>query len=285
MAVTPRLVPSVQPGFDFSIDAPAKVNPFLHVLGQRADGYHDLQVGFELLNWGDHLHIDPAAHFEVSGIAGLPMESNLVTQAARALARDAGIEPRGHLWIDKQTPSGAGLGGGSSDAASALLALRTLWGLSTSDEALATIGRSLGADVPVFLGGRSAIGTGIGEHLTPVSFKPRWLLLCSSGNQIPTPQIFTDPGLTRNSSPITIRAALDGRGHNDCEPVCRRLFPDVDRLFASLANHRPKLSGTGGTVFIELDASVGLESIKAALPSGTKTWVVSTTEYSSAVES
>ncbi|QGG81006.1 4-(cytidine 5'-diphospho)-2-C-methyl-D-erythritol kinase [Litorivicinus lipolyticus] len=285
MAVSPRLRPSAAHGFECQIDAPAKVNPLLHVLGRRDDGYHDLQVGFELLDWGDRIHFNADVAFTVDGIDGLAMEANLVTQAARALALDAGIVPRGHLRIDKRTPQGAGLGGGSSDAASALLLLRDAWALATSDEALSAIGLKLGADVPVFLTGRGAIGRGVGERLTPMAWPRRRLLLCFSGTDVPTAKIFQDKGLTRTSDPITIRAALDGHGHNDCEPVCRRLFPEVERLFVALAPFQPSLSGTGGTVFVEIHDPDQFDQVKAALPDGTQFQDVSTTEYSSAIKS
>lgn len=249
MAIQPKLSPSTQPAFTLQIDAPAKINHFLHVLGRRNDGYHDLQTGFQFLAWGDVLHWRDADDFQVTGL-GLPEQDNLVWQAAQRLAKTAGIKPRGHLYIEKHIPAGAGLGGGSSDAASALLMLRSLWNVDLSDSMLMALGAELGADVPIFIFGRSAIGEGIGERLTPIEWPETSIDLFMPPVHVPTRNIFVDERLTRDSQPINIRAALDGQGHNDCENVCRMQFPEVDQLFALLKDKQPKLSGSGGTVFV-----------------------------------
>ena len=280
MAVQPKLRPSRRAEFDVQIDAPAKINHFLHVLGRRDDGYHDLQTGFQFLSWGDTLHWRASDEFQVTGLEGVAMTDNLIWRAGQALAAASGIQPKGHLHVDKQIPAGAGLGGGSSDAASALLLLRQQWGLNVDDITLHQIGTRLGADVPIFLHGRSAIGTGIGEQLSELDWPECRIDLFMPAVHVPTRNIFMDEVLTRNSEAINIRAALDGNGHNDCEPVCRRQFPEVDALFVCLANRQPKLSGSGGTVFV-LDNEVGSSEIAACQVRHLQT---RTTNHSSAIQ-
>lgn len=281
MAVQPQLSPAEHPEFELQIPAPAKINHFLHVLGRRADGYHDLQTGFQFVNWGDRLLFSPDRPWQVSGLPDVPDEENLVYRAGIALAEHANIQPSGHIHIEKQIPAGAGLGGGSSDAASALLLLRTHWGLSVSDEALIALGATLGADVPVFLYGKSAIGTGIGESLAAIEWPEIEIELFLPPVHVSTAKIFGQKWLTRDSQPINMRAALDGQGHNDCESVCRKHFPIVDALFDALAGWQPRLSGSGGTVFV-LSDNVPAE---VALPDGVSRRKVSTINLSPALKS
>ena len=271
--------------YDHQIAAPAKINRFLHVLGRREDGYHELQTGFELLNWGDCLHYRESNEFRVNDMPSIQPADNLIYRAAHLLAATAGIQPTGEIGIDKVIPSGAGLGGGSSDAASTLLMLNTAWNLNLPTETLARIGVSLGADVPVFVEGRGAIASGIGEKLEPVDWPVRRLLICTPPVFVSTANIFRSDRLTRDSRSISIRAALNDLGHNDCEPVCRALFPEVDNVFRTLAEHRPKLSGSGGSVFVELSATDDAGALIKKLPSDVNYWTVSTTQYSPAVKS
>lgn len=277
MANQPNLIRSSRPGFDWQIAAPAKINRFLHILGRRDDGYHDLQTGFQFLEWADYLHFRAGGEFSVTGLDWVADQDNLVWQAGMRLAEYAGIAPSGTLHIEKHLPAGAGLGGGSSDAASALLLLRHQWSVDISDQTLMSIGASLGADVPIFLYGRAAIGTGIGEQLSPAHWPEQSITLYLPDVHVPTAQIFCDPLLTRNSTAITMRAALDGQGHNDCETVCRRQFPAVDRLMTELVEWDPKLSGSGGTVFSLVEA--------APISKVAKTHLSRTTNDSSAIQS
>ena len=250
MAIQPQLLASERSSFDVKIHCPGKINHFLHVLGRRDDGYHDLQTGFQFIEWGDWLHYRDCDEFRLTGMDHVACEDNLIWKAAHQLARSAGIEPYGHLEIEKNLPAGAGIGGGSSNAASTLLLLREQWRLDISDRTLMQIGTTLGADVPIFLYGMSAIGTGIGEQLEPIEWGEKPIQLFLPGVSVPTAKIFNDQVLTRDSAPISIRAALDGQGHNDCEPVCRQQFPKVNELFRLLDGMEPKLSGSGGTVFV-----------------------------------
>ena len=281
MAIQPKLTPSERPGYDWQIEAPAKINRFLHVLGRRPDRYHNLQTGFQFLSWGDRLHVNIDAPWEVSGLDSVPDSENLVYRAGMALANFADIAPQGQLHIEKHIPAGAGLGGGSSDAASALLMLRTLWKLEMSDLDLARIGQQLGADVPIFIHGKSAIGTGIGEQLESIEWPCGEIELFLPQAHVSTRDIFTDKWLTRDSQAINMRAALAGQGHNDCEAVCRKHFPTIDRLFDCLAQWQPKLSGSGGTVFVLHTQVPQLLN----LPNGVKRQRVHTTNLSSAVTS
>jgi len=218
--------------------APAKLNLFLHVTGRRADGYHELQTLFQLLDLCDTVTISlrEAGLIErPAGAAGAAAEAHLTLRAARALQQLTGTRQGAELRVHKRIPQGAGLGGGSSDAATTLLALNELWGCGLSLEELATLALPLGADVPVFVRGSSAWAEGVGERLTPVSLPEAWYVIIYPGVGVSTREVFQSPELTRNSPLITIRAFFQSGGRNDCEPVVRARSPEVAAALEWLA--------------------------------------------------
>lgn len=259
--------------------APAKLNLFLRVTGRRADGYHELQTVFQLLDYGDRvsfarqegglisLHIGDIHRDGCGAIP--PLESNLILRAAFELARLTGCKEGVAVTLEKRLPIGGGLGGGSSNAAVTLLALNELWQLGLSTDELCRIGVGLGADVPVFIRGRSAWGEGVGEILEPVALPEQWYLVATPPCQVSTATIFNDENLTRNSAKIRIADFLAGRCRNDCEPVTRRLYPAVDEALSWLGQFgEARMSGTGASVFIALADEAAGEQILADLPAG-----------------
>ena len=254
--------------------APAKLNLFLHVTGRRADGYHSLQTVFQLLDYCDELRIEPTADGTISrpeGPAGVDPEADLVVRAARLLQAASGAGLGAEIRVRKRIPVGGGLGGGSSDAATTLVALNQLWGLDWPGERLAALGLRLGADVPVFVHGRSAWAEGVGERLTPVELPLTWYLVVCPDCAVSTAEIFSDPELTRDSPETTISGFLSAGGRNDCEPVVRRRYPAVaaalDWVAARSGGHPAKLTGTGSCVFTEFAAATEARAALAELPS------------------
>jgi 4-diphosphocytidyl-2-C-methyl-D-erythritol kinase len=236
--------------------APAKLNLFLHVLGRRqADGYHELQTLFQLLDWGDELEIDTHPDGQVRRLFAnheVPEHEDLTIRAALLLQRSCGTRHGARIGLFKRIPSGAGLGGGSSDAATVLLVLNRLWGCGLSVQDLARLGRRLGADVPVFVHGHSALATGVGDCLQPVILGARHYVLVMPDTRIATADVFAAPELKRDSLPIDVDDALQGLGRNDCEEVVRQRYPEVDRMMRELPRWgKPRLTGTGSTVFLE----------------------------------
>ena len=217
--------------------APAKLNLFLHIIGRRADGYHELQTLFQLLDWGDVLHIEPLDGPDIHRTGpdyGVAEDDDLAVRAARLLQQASGCGKGASIRVEKNIPLGSGMGGGSSDAATVLLVLNTLWNCGFDFDRLAELGARLGADVPVFVRGHSAMATGIGERLEPVRLGTRDFVLVFPAVSIPTADVFSDPGLKRDSGPITLGQARDGMGRNDCEAVVRRRWPEMDRAFEKL---------------------------------------------------
>lgn len=257
--------------------APAKLNLFLHVVGRRRDGYHDLQTLFQLIDLCDRIGVMllPNGNIErANGMADVPPERDLAVRAARALQRHRGNGQGARLHVIKHIPSGGGLGGGSSDAATVLLALNSLWQLGLELDELAEIGLGLGADVPLFVRGTSAWGEGRGERLHPMSLPPRWFLVIHPGVAVSTAEIFQAPELTRNSSLITIRAAAVDQTRNDCEAVVRARYQVVaaalDWLDAQLrsmgAPAGARLTGTGACIFASFEREQDARQIAQRVP-------------------
>lgn len=250
--------------------APAKLNLFLHVLGRRSDGYHLLQTVFQFLDYCDELSFeitDDGRIARATELAGVPAEADLTLRAARLLQAHARMTRGAVIHLKKRIPAGGGLGGGSSDAATTLIALNELWGLGLPRAELAVLGLELGADVPVFIHGRAAWAEGVGEVLTPVEPAERWYLVLVPPAQVSTAAVFADPELTRHTPPITIRAFLEGRGGNDLEPVVRRRHPEVDRALRWLSQYgTARMTGSGACVFLPLADRAEGERILAQRP-------------------
>ena len=250
--------------------APAKLNLFLHVTGRRADGYHELQTLFQLLDLADTVGITPRSDGVIerrSGPAGVAPEEDLAVRAARSLQAATGSRLGASLTVRKRIPMGGGLGGGSSDAATTLLALNELWGCGLSLDELARLGLALGADVPVFVQGFSAWGEGLGERLTPVALPEAWYAIIFPGVSVRTRAVFQSPELTRNSPLITIRAFFESGGRNDCESVVRAQTPEVGEALEWLARYaQARLTGTGSCVFAACASAIEAERLAARVP-------------------
>jgi len=261
--------------------APAKLNLFLHITGRRADGYHELQTIFQFLNYGDELSFelnDTGELRHAKPLPGIESRKELCLLAARALQLESGTHLGATIDILKRIPAGGGLGGGSSDAATTLIALNKLWGLGLSRERLAEIGLTLGADVPIFIFGRAAWAEGVGEQLTPVELNEPWYLVICPRVSVSTGAIFSDPELTRDSPAITIRAFREGASRNDLENLVRRRYPEVDQVLTRMAqNGQPRMTGSGACVFMEVaDRDQGEQLLAAMLdemPDGTTGFV------------
>ncbi|MFO7857291.1 MAG: 4-(cytidine 5'-diphospho)-2-C-methyl-D-erythritol kinase [Ectothiorhodospiraceae bacterium] len=233
--------------------APAKINRFLHILGRRADGYHALQTLFQFLDRCDSVHIrvrDDGVIRRRGELADVPPEADLTLRAAHALQQDTGAAAGAEIRVHKRLPAGGGLGGGSSDAATTLVALNHLWGCGLDADALASLGLTLGADVPVFVRGSAAWAEGVGERLQPVTLDRPWYVVLVPACHVSTAELFRAPELTRNTPPITIADLPDGGG-NDFESVVRARYPAVEGAFAALAPFgQAQLTGSGGCVFL-----------------------------------
>ncbi|NOX76975.1 MAG: 4-(cytidine 5'-diphospho)-2-C-methyl-D-erythritol kinase [Gammaproteobacteria bacterium] len=239
--------------------APAKLNLFLHITGRRADGFHELQTVFQFLDIGDELQFEARTDAEIRRITPVPgvaEADDLVVRAARLLQNHSGYAQGVNISINKRLPMGGGLGGGSSDAATTLVALNQLWGLGFSDDELAGLGLRLGADVPVFVRGRAAWAEGVGERLQPVELPEPWFVVLVPNVHVSTVQLFGDPQLTRDAPAIKIRDFLasphDGaRFRNVFEPIVRAKYREIDAALVWLSEHggAAKLTGTGGCVF------------------------------------
>jgi 4-diphosphocytidyl-2-C-methyl-D-erythritol kinase len=261
----------------YDVPAPAKLNLFLHITGRRADGYHLLESAFMLVDWQDTLHFERRPDGQLSredlGPA-LPPE-DLVLRAARSLQQATGSKAGAHIQVEKRIPAEAGMGGGSSDAASCLLALNRLWNLGLDLPALEKIGLALGADVPFFLRGRNAWVEGIGERITPISLPPARFAVVKPAAGLATASIFQDPALKRDSDSATIAgfaANPFGFGHNDLEPVARRLCPDVAEALQWLGSQglQGRMTGSGSAVFAKIPPLLQPGTSLAQAPAG---WV------------
>ncbi|MCQ4320132.1 4-(cytidine 5'-diphospho)-2-C-methyl-D-erythritol kinase [Stutzerimonas stutzeri] len=236
-----------------TLPAPAKLNLMLHILGRRADGYHALQTLFQFLDYGDELTFRPRTDGQIrlhTDLPGVDHDSNLIVRAARRLQRRSDCAQGADIELSKRLPMGGGIGGGSSDAATTLLGLDHLWQTHLGEDTLAEIGLALGADVPVFVRGRAAFAEGVGERLQPVELNEPWYLVIAPQVSVSTAEIFSDPELTRNTPAITVRSLLAGGGHNDCQPVVERRYPEVRNALSLLNKFVPaRMTGTGACVF------------------------------------
>lgn len=251
--------------------SPAKLNLFLYITGQRPNGYHDLQTLFQFVDYGDSLSFtvrDDSAIVLTTPTDGVADDENLVIRAARLLQSHAGVSLGAEISLQKRIPIGGGLGGGSSNAATVLIALNTLWNCGYSDTELAQLGIRLGADVPVFVTGHAAFAEGVGEILHPVEPPEKWFLIAHPGVSIPTPVIFGDPELTRNTPKRTVNVLLNTPYANDCEPIARKRFYEVEQLLSWLLEYAPsRLTGTGACVFAEFDTESAARHVLDKAPS------------------
>jgi 4-diphosphocytidyl-2-C-methyl-D-erythritol kinase len=245
--------PAIPAAAELILPAPAKLNLMLHILGRRADGYHELQTLFQFLDFGDELGFALRQDGEIrlhTAIDGVAHDSNLIVRAARSLQHASGTRLGADIWLDKRLPMGGGIGGGSSDAATTLLGLNHLWQLNWDQDRLAALGLSLGADVPVFVRGHAAFAEGVGEHLTAVELDEPWFLVAIPQVFVSTAEVFSDPELTRDTPPIKVRSLLEGGGRNDCLPVVQKRYKEVHNALILLNKFVPaRLTGTGACVF------------------------------------
>ena len=258
--------------------APAKLNLFLHVVGRRADGYHLLQTAFRLLDWGDTLDFtrrDDGVIRRTTDIAGIAPEHDLVVRAARLLQAHTGCQLGADIAVHKVLPMGAGIGGGSSDAATTLIALNRLWQTGLGRAELQTLGLQLGADVPVFIFGRDAFAEGVGEALQPLELAPAWYVLVSPGVSIPTAEIFGAGDLTRNTPLIRMPDFAVSTTRNDLQAVACKRYPQVQSAIDWLGQHAPaRMTGSGSCVFAEVASAQHADWVAAQCPPAWTAWKV-----------
>ena len=266
--------------------APAKLNLFLRISGRRADGYHELQTVFRLLDWGDSIKVRLRSDGVIArigpGAIGVAEDDDLLVRAAKFLQKELNCTQGADICIEKRIPMGAGLGGGSSDAATVLVALDLLWDLRLDTAVLAGLGLRLGADVPVFVRGHNAWAEGVGEQLTAITLPAAWYVLASPGVHASTAELFQHPDLTRDAAPATISDFLSGTVlDNAFEPLLRRREPAVEALFTTLARiGKPRLTGSGSACFVEFASRESAETALAVLPPGMNAWLARGAERS-----
>lgn len=275
---------SVEIAWGRALPAPAKINLFLHVVGRRADGYHLLQTVFRFVDRCDELRFharEDGCVVRTNEIAGVPAEQDLCIKAARLLQREASTAQGVTIELNKRLPMGGGLGGGSSDAATVLLALNRLWALDLPRARLQEIGLMLGADVPVFVFGRTAFAEGVGECLRPLDLEPAWYVVIEPGCSVPTAEIFAAPDLTRNTNPLKIVDFSSGwqrfaAFRNDLQPVARARYAAVaqaiDWLDGRLGVRFVRMSGSGSCVFAECESEDAAKSIAVEVPAAWVGW-------------
>ena len=260
-----------------SLPAPAKLNLFLHITSRRDDGYHNLQTLFQFLDHGDTLHFRLRSDGQIRLLTDLPgvaADDNLIIRAARMLKQASGTPLGADIQLDKTLPMGGGIGGGSSDAATTLLGLNTLWKTDLNLDQLAELGIRLGADVPVFVRGHAAWAEGVGEKLTPVELDEPWFLVVAPDCQVSTAEIFSDERLTRNTSPITLAAFVAGGGRNDCLPVVTTRYPEIRNTLILLNKYcEAKMTGTGSCLFGAFPNEREADKVRARLPATLRSFV------------
>ena len=260
-----------------TLPSPAKINLFLHILNRREDGYHNLQTLFQLLDYGDQLSFIANKNPEInltSHLDEVKPEDNLVYKAAKALQQATDCEWGCDIDLDKKLPMGAGLGGGSSNAATTLVGLNYLWQCGLTANELANIGCKLGADVPVFIHRMTAFAEGIGEHLTPVERQQNWYLIITPKIKISTKEIFSNSELTRNAQAIKIRALSEELYRNDCQSVVETLYPQVKQVLDWLQRYgNPLMTGTGASVYCRFDSEQEAKQAQQTVPTSWNSFV------------
>jgi 4-diphosphocytidyl-2-C-methyl-D-erythritol kinase len=261
-----------------SLQSPAKLNLMLHITGRRDDGYHLLQTVIQFIDLNDQMNfnlISGRSIRRVNSQTPVIEDEDLAIRAARLLQKQYRVEMGVEISIDKRIPIGGGLGGGSSNAATTLLALNRLWGLDLSRSELAVIGLTLGADVPVFVMGHAAWVEGIGEQFSPIELPELWYVIIDPGVTVSTAEIFNSEELTRDCDAITIRAFLSGSGINVCETVVCQLYPEIQQAIDWLSQFSPaRMTGTGACVFAAFDSLEQAEGVKSRAPGHWQTFVV-----------
>ena len=259
--------------------APAKLNLFLRITGRRPDGYHELQTVFRILDWGDTIRLRVREDGQVvrhgTSAPGVAEADDLTVRAAKLLQWHVNCAFGADISVEKRIPAGGGFGGGSSDAATVLRALDRLWRLGLPEDELAALGLRLGADVPVFVRGRTAWAEGVGEKLVALDLPPAWYVLADPGVHVPTATLFAAPDLTRTAAPAKIADFTAGSVlDNAFEPVLRSREPAVQAVFDALAQvGEPRLTGTGSGCFVEFPDRGSAESALARLPRGLRAWL------------
>lgn len=260
--------------------APAKLNRFLHIVGQRPDGYHLLQTVFQFLDYCDLLDFQLRTDGQVilqSPIEGVPTEKNLIFRAAKLLQSHSGSAMGVKISLEKKLPTGGGLGGGSSDAATVLVALNHLWGLDYSHRHLARLGLELGADVPVFINGKAVWAEGVGEQFQDIGLDEPWFCVIVPAVNVSTADIFSDRELTRNTSPITISDFIGGAGSNDCEALVAAKYPEIKTVIEWMKRYsdthsgcivRTRMTGTGACVFAGFETEQDAREVQLQIPPG-----------------
>lgn len=251
--------------------SPAKLNLFLHITGRRADGYHNLQTLFQLLDYGDTLRFTPRDDGQVTltpEIPGVAFEDNLIIKAVRSLQKQTGTTLGVDIQLEKRLPMGGGIGGGSSNAATTLVALNYLWQCELNNSQLQQLGLQLGADVPVFVNAQTAWAEGVGEALQPIEMPKNWFLVVQPDCHVSTQQIFSHKDLTRDSPAIKVAAFLEQGGQNACQALVRRLYPQVDEALNWFAEHgqHAQLTGTGACVFAQFATAEEAKKVLQSLP-------------------
>ena len=252
-----------------SLPAPAKLNLWLHIIGRRDDGYHELETVFQFLDHADQLRFALRDDNQVrlqTDVPGVDHDSNLIVRAARQLQQQSGCIQGVDIWLEKLLPMGGGIGGGSSDAATTLLGLNHLWQLGWDLDRLAALGLSLGADVPVFVRGHAAFAQGVGEQLTPVDPVEPWYVVLVPQVSVSTAEIFSHPQLTRDSLPLKMRPVPEGNSRNDCQPVVEQSYPEVRNALNLLGKYtEARLTGTGSCVFGAFPSKAEADKVLALL--------------------
>lgn len=250
--------------------APAKINLFLHITGRRNDGYHELQTVFQFLDYCDYLQFKITEQSEIrlsNSIEGVNDSDNLIVRAAKLLQNYAKVKRGAFISLDKKLPMGGGLGGGSSNAATTLVALNQLWKCQLSNDELAQLGLGLGADVPVFIHGYAAWAEGVGDKLLAISPPEPWYMVISPNCHVSTAEIFASPELTRDCRSITISRFLSGESRNVCEDVVKKKYPPVVEALDWLSQYgSPKMTGTGACVFVDFESQQQAQKVLEILP-------------------